>query len=152
MATSNEHTCRKRGSGTTLAAKCKRCVYDNNQRKKIDRAAYNRGAAERQRKKYTANPQHFRDKNRRNRLKRHYGLSAEQHAGMVEAQGGLCWLCGKPPAGTWKVLNVDHDHATGRIRRLLCYPCNVAIGYFQDSPELMRKAADYVEAHREDAV
>jgi hypothetical protein len=43
------------------------------------------------------------------------------------------------------MLSVDHNHATGEIRGLLCQACNHAIGKFKDKPELCRKAADYLE-------
>jgi len=44
-------------------------------------------------------------------------------------------------------LSVDHCHATGRIRGLLCAKCNQAIGLMKDNPIFLRRAADYVERH-----
>lgn len=58
---------------------------------------------------------------------------------MLAEQDGRCKICGQ-----LKKLNVDHDHATGEVRGLLCHGCNVGIGFFRDSPELLRSAIDYL--------
>lgn len=85
-------------------------------------------------------------------LKRYYGLSGEQYGAMVAEQKGLCGVCGQPETAMvndeMKVLHVDHCHATGRIRELLCGSCNGMLGLAKDSPETLRAAADYIEKHR----
>ena len=76
------------------------------------------------------------------RLKTKYGLTVDEYIQMIEAQGGLCAICSNPePRGS---LCVDHDHATGAIRGLLCHRCNTAVGLFQDSVEYCQAAADYL--------
>ena len=45
-------------------------------------------------------------------------------------------------------LHVDHDHRTGRIRGILCFRCNNAIGDLEDDPELLTRGAEYVLEHR----
>ncbi len=42
-------------------------------------------------------------------------------------------------------LHVDHDHATGVIRGLLCFRCNNALGDFREEYELFRRAAEYLD-------
>jgi recombination endonuclease VII len=42
---------------------------------------------------------------------------------------------------------MDHDHATDCLRDVLCPMCNAGLGQFKDSPELLRKAAAYIEIH-----
>lgn len=64
----------------------------------------------------------------------------------LAAQNGLCAICGGPPGK--RSLNVDHDHVSGNVRDLLCATCNVGIGVMRDNPDLLRKAADYIERHR----
>lgn len=82
------------------------------------------------------------------RLLRHYGISLSEYRVLLVKQGGVCAICGKPPLGgntSTHSLHVDHDHVTKRVRGLLCNRCNPAIGQFGDSPDLLRKAANYLE-------
>src|SRR3954447_2103828 len=75
-------------------------------------------------------------------LRRRYGItSADVHA-MVEAQGGTCAVCdGKPE-------HVDHDHATGRVRGILCFNCNQALGNARDDVQVLKGLIDYLRLHR----
>lgn len=73
-------------------------------------------------------------------IKSKYGLSREGYEAMVSAQEGMCALCGERP-----VKHVDHCHETGRVRGLLCVQCNTGLGKFNDSPELLKKAVEYLE-------
>ena len=80
-----------------------------------------------------------------------YGLAEGEYASMLEAQGGVCVICGRPPVRI--PLHVDHHHQCGRyprwkrasVRGLLCNHCNR--GLLHERPDLLRKAADYFEAH-----
>lgn len=74
-----------------------------------------------------------------------YGLTIEQYKAMVEAQHGVCKICGRPPCDRWKRLHVDHNHVTGKVRGLLCHHCNTALGNFGDSIELLKAAVGYLE-------
>lgn len=78
-------------------------------------------------------------------LKSAYGMTLDEYAGMVAAQGGSCQICQEPPGESSKwILHVDHCHATGRIRGLLCSPCNIAIGLLKDSPLVIERAKQYL--------
>jgi hypothetical protein len=72
-------------------------------------------------------------------LRRRYGITAEQADQMLAEQGGLCAICLEAPAQ-----HVDHDHRTGRVRGLLCFNCNGALGQFRDRADLMMRAFVYL--------
>lgn len=78
-----------------------------------------------------------------------YEITPEEYARLYEKQGGLCAACKRPEKtpyrGVIRRLAVDHSHATGEIRGLLCANCNNGIGRFQDDPALLRAAAEYLE-------
>ncbi len=80
---------------------------------------------------------------RADHLQRKFGMTIEQYDAMLEAQGGGCFICGRPPREDIS-LHVDHDHSTGKVRGILCFCCNNALADFQDDPSLLRKAASYV--------
>lgn len=73
-----------------------------------------------------------------------YGLSYGEYERLYVEQGGVCFIC-RRATGATKRLAVDHDHDTGLVRGLLCGPCNKMVGYFRNSPEAFRRAADYLE-------
>jgi hypothetical protein len=75
---------------------------------------------------------------------RTYGLTKADVAVLRASQGDCCGVCGAPAPQ-----HLDHDHETGRIRKLLCQRCNHGLGLFRDDPYLLRVAALYVEGHRE---
>ncbi len=83
-------------------------------------------------------------RDRAGHLRRKYGLTTARYDGILAAQGGECLLCSSPPQPPYS-LHVDHDHATGRIRGLLCFNRNYALGHFADDPDRLRAAARYVE-------
>lgn len=65
---------------------------------------------------------------------------------LLAEQGGCCAICeSDDPGREW--WSVDHDHATGAVRGLLCNNCNAGLGMFKDSPELIRAAYEYLAWH-----
>lgn len=77
------------------------------------------------------------------RLKR-YGLSTSRYQYLLMRQDNACAICKRPQATTDALL-VDHNHATGEVRGLLCGPCNTALGLLQDSPDVLDAALQYLE-------
>ncbi|MFJ4624286.1 endonuclease VII domain-containing protein [Streptomyces sp. NPDC088812] len=71
------------------------------------------------------------DQRFRRKLRCEYGLTVEQYEALVAAQAGVCAICGKAP-GTGKRLAIDHCHATGAVRALLCTNCNLAVGIYEN--------------------
>ena len=69
------------------------------------------------------------------------GCTPEKYQELLVEQGHKCKLCGKMQT---KRLAVDHCHSTGKVRGLLCTTCNAGLGCFNDDPEFLRKAVDYL--------
>lgn len=60
-------------------------------------------------------------------IQRQYGITLDEYEVMHAKQGGVCAICaGVNDDG--RNLHIDHDHATGAVRGLLCGNCNTAIG------------------------
>ncbi len=92
-----------------------------------------------------------RKKNPREKYKAHevkkYQITIDVYDQMVKQQSGKCAICLTPIGqlkGRWGSLCIDHDHATGKIRGLLCAPCNKGLGHYEDNPDRLRRAAEYL--------
>ncbi|MFB6521786.1 endonuclease VII domain-containing protein [Streptomyces sp. NPDC056401] len=75
-------------------------------------------------------------------LKRSYGMTEADRDEMIAAQGGICLICKKRAA-----VHVDHCHTTGRVRGVLCFNCNTAIGKLGDDPDAARRVVSYLEGN-----
>ena len=74
-----------------------------------------------------------------------YGVTPEQYNAMFAAQDGRCAICRSDQwVGKNNTPHVDHCHETGRVRGLLCGPCNNGLGNFRDQPDLLETAAAYL--------
>jgi hypothetical protein len=73
-----------------------------------------------------------------------YGLLAGDYAKLYKAQGNKCAICRRATGATRK-LAVDHCHADGFARGLLCRPCNRMLGHGRDSSDFFQRAANYLE-------
>lgn len=119
---------------------------------------------ERDRARYARNPHpkrasaaRWRAHNPKRHLDNHrawkYGLPRGEYDKMLAAQRGVCACCDRPETaranhgGPLKSLAVDHCHATGKVRQLLCSRCNSVLGLAQDDPARLRCAIDYLRRH-----
>ena len=91
-------------------------------------------------------------KTKNTNLTQSYGISLSQYEWLLAKGNGVCWICLRPEtlkrqkkAPYSESLYVDHDHTTGMIRGLLCNNCNSGVGYFDDSPEILKAAIVYLE-------
>jgi hypothetical protein len=128
---------------------------------------------ERQRRWRAANPEKVREQNRRRNtspagrasrarweaenprkivdkgLRYRYGISLDDYEALLTKQGGVCAICLRPEtatrAGTLLRLHVDHDHATRKVRGLLCNRCNRMLGVMGEDAARLRRAADYLD-------
>lgn len=87
-----------------------------------------------------ANP----DKVRAAARRRYYDLSVEQFDAMVERQNQRCEICSNQFE---KTPCVDHDHATGKVRGLLCLACNFMLSNAKDCPDLLMAGIAYLEKY-----
>lgn len=87
-----------------------------------------------------------------------YNLTADQYNELLKAQNYRCYICNRTadeaqPGKKNKRennLSVDHCHELEKqgimaIRGLLCFPCNIALGKFNDNITILKKAIEYLD-------
>ena len=91
-----------------------------------------------------ANRDHLREQGRVAYYRQKYGLTLAQRDAMLEAQGGVCAICQEIETAKrgWAV---DHCHATGTVRGILCQACNLVLGHADDDVELLKRMIGYLE-------
>jgi hypothetical protein len=87
------------------------------------------------------NPEKWAVERNKIRLDR-YNLTQEAHDAMLAAQEGRCAICSVEFTGT---PHIDHCHASGRVRGLLCGLCNTGLGKFRDNPVFLTRAVSYLQ-------
>lgn len=73
-----------------------------------------------------------------------YGLTKEEYLLKINQQKNLCAICKEKQEG--KVLCVDHDHKTGKVRGLLCNQCNIGLGNLKDDTQILQSAIEYLKS------
>jgi len=76
-----------------------------------------------------------------------YNISLADYEQLFAEQRGLCIGCLAPPEEGVR-FDVDHDHATGEVRGLLCNRCNNVLSKAKDNPEILRRLASYLDEHQ----
>jgi hypothetical protein len=92
--------------------------------------------------------QRRKDQLRENHLQRKYGLDQEAYEKMLLEQNGRCFICPTSIPGGMGQFAVDHCHKTGKIRKLLCFNCNTALGLLGDDPNLLERMAAYIRSYQ----
>jgi hypothetical protein len=123
--------------------------YKNNLRKwrRENRSRWNAYV----RKYRKRNPDRFKNYD----LKKRFGISVLDYCELLLKQQGVCAICLQPErrngnGGRIKDLAVDHDHATGKVRGLLCCDCNTALGLLNEDPVRARALIDYIVRYRKE--
>ena len=80
-------------------------------------------------------------------IRQTYGVTEEWYQAQLALQGYACDICGKRIDPNSRRLSVDHDHATGKVRGLLCQRCNVLLGYAKDKTGWLLSAVAYLRKH-----
>lgn len=82
---------------------------------------------------------------------RRYGITKDWYYRTLKEQGNCCAICGigEVQRKGHTHFHVDHCHATGKVRGLLCDLCNRGLGYFKDNDKLLNKAVKYLRKNNE---
>jgi predicted flap endonuclease-1-like 5' DNA nuclease len=81
----------------------------------------------------------------RNSRIRTYGIEPNEYYEMLEKQGHGCAICKAKP--TYRAMNIDHNHKTGKVRGLLCDGCNLSLGHLERD-DWVKKAKQYLAKYK----
>ncbi len=116
------------------ASRCKPCSSEAQR-------AWRRSKPDYERTRYLS----LKTETRERHLVRKYGVTLADYEAMLAAQNGKCAICQTTPeTQRYGVFHVDHCHATGKVRGLLCRGCNNILGVVKDDPEALRRAIAYL--------
>lgn len=87
----------------------------------------------------------YRDVNINWKLQKRYGITIDDYNEMFSNQKGCCKICERHQSMLSKKLRVDHCHATGKVRGLLCDACNVSLGLFKENINTLKNAINYLK-------
>lgn len=116
------------------------------QRRKRERERYNsnpefrKANYERTRAWAKANP----EKTKEHQKNYYQRLRKEIYDTFFAEQKGLCAICKEPSPPEGPAFHIDHDHASGEVRGLLCRRCNWLLGHAEDSVDRLNAAIDYL--------
>lgn len=129
-----------RMEGTSRRCRACKDAYDN-QRYEADKPK----ALAQSREWALANPVRAFWNKRRSRLRKKLGIEEADVVALHEKQRGLCPICERTLNLVGINTHIDHDHATGKVRGLLCFPCNILLGNAKDSVANLERAILYLE-------
>ena len=112
-----------------------------------NRERRNKTTRERMARLKVENPEKYKEDRRRWQLSAKYDITPELKQALVEIQGSICAICFDPIDAI--SCATDHSHVGKYVRGMLCKPCNSALGFFKDSPEILRRAAEYLEKSKD---
>lgn len=154
IESSTTKTCRKCGEQKTLEnfyknnryrlgviCICKPChVIRTNTWAKNNRALYNKTQRAWRKARPTLTDSY--------QFKSRYGLTLDQFDSMLISQHFQCKICKLNMSYAKKRrFCIDHDHKTGKIRGLLCDPCNSSIGQMKYNVDRLNSAIEYIKEH-----
>ena len=104
---------------------------------------------------YKKNKQHILElrhkeklRTKHNHLVKRYGITIEQYENMLDIQKSKCYICDTFVDNTKNnYLHVDHNHTTGKVRKLLCMGCNASLGLIKENKNTLLKMIEYLKEH-----
>ena len=95
-----------------------------------------------QKRKWQEKSNSDKDYHKNYRLTSKYNITLEMFNEMYSNQNGRCFICEE--AVSENEIRVDHDHKTGKVRKLLCHNCNVILGHSKEKKEILMKCVEYL--------
>lgn len=86
------------------------------------------------------------------KLKNSYGITLVQFNEMFASQEGKCACCKTHQAELKKPLCLDHRHSDGQVRGLLCFGCNIALGFVKENTKTLKNLIIYINSFSGSAV
>lgn len=124
-----------------LAYICKEC----DDRRHVEYRNANKALlAEKQKQWRDNNKSHIRAIKRKSK----FGINKEEQDAMLESQNHCCAICNKHESKCRRVLAIDHDHRTNKIRGLLCDNCNRCLGLLKDDLQVLESAVKYLKKYQ----
>ena len=119
-------------------AKCKDCIRE------YQLELYHKLPVEKKRQRKDPSVQSL-DVNyfKRYKLNRYYNITLEEYHKMYNDQNGKCYICEKEIFG--REVKVDHNHLTGKVRKLLCHNCNTSLGLLNEDVKIFEKCIEYLK-------
>ena len=126
--------------------------YQRNKESILEKAKIHRQTEQYKKRIQTYNATDRRKRsNRDSSLKKRYGISLEDYEMMLVTQNSCCAICEILEADyirrKGRNFDVDHCHTTGKVRGLLCYRCNVVLGFLEERKELLESIDIYLTTH-----
>jgi hypothetical protein len=135
-----------------IMAACKVCksIIQKENRKKLgevqkekDRILYQKNKEHRV--KYAREyREKYPERTRATNLKQKYGITQNDYDKTLSIQNNKCAICERDMNEYGKIFCVDHNHTTGKVRGLLCDPCNYGLGFYEKHKD---KYIDYLKKH-----
>ncbi len=145
-------TCGKARSKKYYSENKERFAEQNKQRHALNREVnnarsrkYHAEHRDQAKARYQENREEILQKDWERGIQRKYSITPKDYFTMLESQNGCCAICSTDtPWGRSDRFAIDHDHASGEVRGLLCHACNTGLGNFKDSINSFRKAIAYL--------
>ena len=126
------------------SVQAQRAYYERNREKVLARSKRQRDERRKDQAAMQTWDRYARDK----MLKARYGITSKEYDSMLSSQGGGCAVCNTTNPGNGRgdrFFDVDHCHATGRVRGLLCRRCNIVAGVLEKNPQRTAQVKTYLE-------
>src|ERR1700752_3260476 len=125
---------------------CARCIEDE---RKARKSAHSKGWADNNKERMRELQRNWcaknKDKRKEYKLKTRYGITTKEWEEMFSAQERNCAICRSSDPKSKCGCDTVHCHSTGRVRGILCHPCNVMIGQAEDNIETLSNAITYLK-------